>query len=316
MAAASQAFVQRIAQYSKRKELSAVRGDYIDPETGEIVDIEAVRAADGHFPEPWPHFRQELQARLSDEPASGLKGLLGYSTEELDEIVAVRVSRAPTRRGFGAAHVGYGRDYALIDAIRERLEAFGGNGKKAFGPDQPPLYKPSRPGRTSPPIRSVQLLRVQKSGIPVRGGVAKHSNMLRIDVFTKGGKYFPVPIYVSDVVKSELPNRAVVANKPESEWTLMDESYQFLWSLHQNDWVRVKKGEVREGYFSGLDISTGAISIWAHDRDPRRTKNGQWTGVGIKTARSFQKFHVDFLGGLHLAKPEQRQPLSRKHKSG
>jgi CRISPR-associated endonuclease Csn1 len=206
--------------------------------------------------------------------------------------------------------VGYERDTGLIQAIRERLEAFGGDGKKAFGPGQPPLRKPSRPDRVAPEIRSVQLKGTQKSGISVRGGIANNGAIMRVDLFTKGGKFYPVPIYVSDVVKPELPNRAVVAYKPESEWTLIDGTYGFLFSLHANDWVRVVLRD-REvvGYFSGLDRATGAISIWAHDRDTRRTKNGQWTGVGVKTAKSVQKFHVDYLGRLHLVKSETQRNL-------
>ena len=34
------------------------------------------------------------------------------------------------------------------------------------------------------------------SGIPIRGGIAKNDSMLRVDVFTKAGKFHLVPVYV------------------------------------------------------------------------------------------------------------------------
>ena len=90
----------------------------------------------------------------------------------------------------------------------------------------------------------------------------------------------------------------------------MDASFQFLFSLHPNDWVRVKlKDGMKEGYFSGLDRATGAISLWVHDRNQQIGKDGQWRGVGIKTALAVEKCHVDLLGRLHTARPEQRMPL-------
>lgn len=341
IAAASRALVKRMADYSRRNELEMVRGAAIDPETGEVLDVAALRQMERNFPEPWPHFRQELLARLSVNPAEHLHMLPGY--DDPAAALPVRVSRAPTRRGLGAAHqetirsrrgenqsavktplteltlkdleniVGYGRDTALIEAIRERLEASGGDGKKAFDTKQPPLRKPSHDPDKAPVIRSVKLLTVQKSGIPIRGGIANNGAMLRVDLFSKGGKFHAVPVYVADTVKAELPNRAVVAYKPEEEWPVVDECYQFQFSLHPNDWVLVKlKGETKEGYFAGLDRATGAISLWIHDRNQRVGNLGQWRGIGIKTAIAVEKYHVDLLGNLHRVHHETRQPIRRK----
>jgi CRISPR-associated endonuclease Csn1 len=127
-----------------------------------------------------------------------------------------------------------------------------------------------------------------------------------------------VPLYVADSVKklADLPNRAVVAFKPEDEWTFMDEEkgYRFLFSLHPNDWVRVQqKGKpMIEGYFGGAHRGTGNINIWTHDRNRTVGKDGAIEGIGIKTALSVQKFHVDLLGRLYPVQAETRQPLSHK----
>lgn len=204
------------------------------------------------------------------------------------------------------------RNADWIDALRQRLQAFNGDGSKAFASNQPPLFKPSNAEKTAPQIRSVKLLATQKSGLPVRNGMANNGSMLRVDIFTKGGKFFPVPIYVADAAQETLPNHAVVAYKPESEWPEMDEGYAFLFSLYPNDWISIKlKTETIAGYFSGLDRATGAVSVWAHDRNQAAGKDGQWRGVGVKTALAIEKYHADILGNLHRVRVETRQPIYR-----
>ncbi|MFZ5466404.1 MAG: type II CRISPR RNA-guided endonuclease Cas9 [Pseudomonadota bacterium] len=268
VAAASHGMVKRLADYSRRKELDMVREGFVDPQTGEVLDIEAMRKLEAQFPAPWPHFRWELEAWLKPDPALHLEHVSGYDKQRTQSIKPIRVSRAPLCRGLGQAHqetirsakllgqglsavrtplenlklkdieriVGYDdpRNEKLIEALRQRLQAHGDDGKKAF---REPLYKPSKSGKSAPIVRTVNLTDTQKSGIPVRGGIANNGSMLRVDIFTDGKKFYAVPLYVADAVKQELPNRAVVAFKPEEEWTVMDENYRFLFSLHPNDWV-------------------------------------------------------------------------------
>ena len=347
IAAANRSLIKRMADYSRRKELGGLRGDFIDPETGEVLDLAALRQLEEHFPEPWPHFHRELKAYLSPNPARELEALERYTPEMRAQIRPIRVSRAPTRRGLGSAHqetirsigkngsllnqnqsavkvplsaltlkdldniVGAGdpRNAELMRILRERLEAFGGKGEKAFAT---PVYKPSAEGKTAPQIRSVKLLSTQKSGLFVRGGMANNGDMLRADIFTKGGEFYVVPVYVSDSAKTELPNKAVLQGKAESEWPVMDESFSFLFSLSPNDLVRVtSKGETREGYYSKLDRATGNISFWIHDRDRTLGAEGKIRGCGIKTATAVEKFHVDLLGRLHKVHQETRQSLKR-----
>lgn len=348
IAACSQRMVQQVGYWARVGKLNKLRDAYVDPNTGEVVQP---TGKSGDFPLPWPHFRQELKARLSENPAQALAGLPGYGPAP--QIDAVRVSRAPLRRGLGEAHqdtirslkcgkddkgkqlsaiktpltelnekklasmVGYEdpRNQELVEALRERLRQFKDDGKKAFAQ---PFYKPCLPGReeNAPLVRSVKLL-AQVSGIAVRGGIAKNGSMLRVDIFTKNQQFFAVPLYVADVNKRELPMRAVVQGKAESDWLLMDESYQFCFSLHTNDWVVVRYGKnkpSKEGYFGGFDRATGNIDLWVHDRDRSIGKDGLLRGIGIKTLAAIEKYHVDVLGSLYRARAETRQPL--KHSRG
>ena len=69
----------------------------IDPDTGEIIQ---------EFPYPWPHFRQELEARLSRDPAAAMEQLkYPILTPEDREIKPIFVSRMPRHKVTGAAHL-------------------------------------------------------------------------------------------------------------------------------------------------------------------------------------------------------------------
>ena len=202
------------------------------------------------------------------------------------------------------------RNAKLYAAIRARLEAHGGKADKAFGPDQP-FYKPDKDGNpTGPIVRTVKLVIDKLSGIPIRGGIAKNDTMLRVDVFTKAGRFHLVPVYVHHRVTG-LPDRAIVAFKDEGEWTLVDESFEFLFSVYSNDLLEIcLKKERYVGYYSGCDRSTGALNLWVHDRASGVGKDGLIRGIGAKTALSIRKLNVDVLGTTHPARPEQRHGLA------
>jgi CRISPR-associated endonuclease Csn1 len=349
VAACSHSMVQRLSNYSRTRELEQVRDGFVDIETGVIVNPAMHQQLREHFPDPWPYFRHELEARLKiDSPEllrEEMARLGSYTEEELAALKPLFVSRAPQRRNGGAAHKDtiYGqperlkkngsvtqkvalaslalkdidlladphRNAKLYGAIRERLEAHGGKGDKAF-PATNPLRKPDKEGNpTGPIVRTVTKVIDKLSGIPVRGGIAKNDTMLRVDVFTKAGKFHLVPVYVHHRVTG-LPDRAIVAFKDEEEWTLIDESFQFLFSLHPNDLVRVaQKGKQPiQGYYSSCHRGTGNLNIWAHDRSNAVGKNGILEGIGVKTALSLEKLHVGTLGNIYPAPPEKRRGLA------
>ena len=350
VAACSHGMVKRLSDYARRKELEAVRSGFVDMETGEIVDPVMFARLQQHFPEPWAHFRNELEARLNVDDATELrermKQLGSYAEPDLTQLRPLFVSRAPQRRNSGAAHkdtiysqperlkaqgsvtqkipltsltlkdldqlIDPHRNEKLYAAIRARLEAHGGKADKAFSADKP-LKKPDRDGNpTGPVVRSVTKVIDKMSGIPVRGGIAKNDTMLRVDVFRKAGKFHLVPVYVHHAAAKELPNRAIVAFKDEEDWTLIDDSFEWCFSLYPNDLVRVSQRGKKpiEGYFSSCHRGTAAISLWSHDRNRTVGKDGLVEGIGVKTALSLEKFHVDVLGRIYPASLEPRRGLA------
>ena len=177
--------------------------------------------------------------------------------------------------------------------------------------------KPDKNGNPPGPIvRTVTMVIDKLSGIPIRGGVAKNDSMLRVDVFTKAGKFFLIPIYVHHAVAKTLPNRAATANTPRDEWTLIDDSYEFCFSLHPNDLIRLKNRETDYfGYFVGVGVATASLSIKSHDNNQAiatgKSWQGTWVNLGVKTGiQCFKKFNVDVLGNVYPAPPENRRDLA------
>lgn len=395
VAACTHGMVKRLADYTRKKELEQVRAGFVDAETGKPVDPARFDLLNRHFPEPWPHFHHELQARLNiDDPAQlrdEMRQLGTYSESELAELRPLFVSRSVQRRNVGAAHkdtiyaqpealkpsgqviqqlplaklapLHFGflatyfshkkslclqdgnvtrkqaarlydeiadrespfwkessekwvecrladplRNKEFYEALFDQLQQHKGDAKKAFANG---FTKPVRRinSAKAPIVRTISMMETL-SGIPVRGGVAKNDSMLRVDVFTKDGKFHLVPVYVHHKVTG-LPDRAIVAYKDEDEWTLVDHSFDWCFSLHPNDLIRITlKTETFFGYYSTTDRSTGAISLWAHDRNQSVGKDGLYRGVGAKTARKIEKFHVDALGNIYPAPPEHRHGLA------
>lgn len=323
---------------------------------------EACHNAPLRFPEPWPNFRKDIDQRLTQSSFSKEDLMkcnpVFYSQVDISRIQPVFVSRMPQHKVTGAAHKETikspkaledgllvtkqpltalkldkktgeieryyqpSSDKLLYEALRARLQAFDGDGKKAFaGPE--PFHKPKADGTPGPIVRKVKLYEKASLSVPIHGGrgAANNDSMVRTDVFFVPGEgYYLVPVYVSDTIKKKLPDRAVVAHKSYSEWKVMKEE-DFLFSLYANDLIEVEhkkaivftvshkgstlapKWETKRTlcYYEGMNISTGAITI--------STPDNAYTlpGLGVKTLATLKKFEVDVLGNVREVSKETRQ---------
>lgn len=328
VAACSRSMVQRLSNYSRTRELEHVRDGFANIQTGDIVNPAMHRQLHEHFPDPWPHFRNELKARLEiDSPEQLCKELsvLGsYSEEELVALKPLFVSRAVQRRGSGAIHeetirsskriannqshvrvslqklklaslsniVGAGdpRNASLIDLLQKRLIEFNDDGKRAFAE---PIFKPSRDG-DGPQVKTVKLISTQKGGMKVRGGVAELGDMLHVDVFRDGKRILIEPAYTAHYSARIAPSS-------------IPDSAEFLFSLTKNDLVAVTLGDITyQGYFVMYE-SDGRLTLRAHDQ-PKPDKD--YFRKSVASAKRIQKFHVDTLGNIYPAPPEKRRGLA------
>jgi CRISPR-associated endonuclease Csn1 len=343
--------IKDISWYSQFKELEYTQDKketvLANTKTGQIVD---------RFPYPWPDFRAELMARLTDNPSIALKKLhlLYYSDKDLSTIKPIFVSRMPRHKVTGAAHKDTVKSPRLLDeglvlakknltdlklkngeienyyapesdmilynALKQRLLAFNGDVKEAF---KEPFYKPKADGSQGPLVKKVKLFEKATLTVPVQNGtaVAENDSMVRVDVFkVEGDGYYLVPIYVADTLKKELPNKAIVANKPYSKWKEMKEE-DFIFSLYPNDLIMVthnkgmtftnknkestlpKEFRTKEtmAYYAKTGISTASIKI-VNDHNTYEISS-----LGVKSLSNFEKYQVDVLGNYTKVNREKRQ---------
>jgi CRISPR-associated endonuclease Csn1 len=268
-----------------------------------------------HVQQPWPGFRLDVERAVHGENGSG----------------GVFVSRAERRRARGKAHdatVKQVREVGGEKIVYERKAV-----EKLTEKDLEQIPVPEPYGKAADPkrlrdemvealrtwlvagkpkdqlprspkgdvIRKVRVATKDKVAVEINGGTVDRGDMARVDVFRKKNRkgkleFYVVPIYPHQIAMMDMPpNRAVIAYKSDEEWTLLDDSFEFVWSLNAMSYVEITKsnGEFIEGYFRGLHRGTGAANVSTHWT---LEKDGASDGIGVKTLADFKKFTVDRLG--------------------
>ena len=284
-----------------------------------------------------------------------------YDTDEkINELEPIFVSRMPRRKVTGPAHMetirgvvkeknitksitkteltklklkngeieGYPEknkqdDKLLYNALKNQLIKFGGDAEKAFKED---FYKPKSDGTKGPFVRKVKIEDKVTLGVEFNNGkaIAGNGDCIRLDVFyVENEGYYFVPIYVSDVVKDKLPNKACVQGKNYNQWKEMKND-NFIFSIYPKDLLHIvgknkiklnpnnkneKIIEVDEifAYYVKAGISVAAFTIQTHDNKYVQSN------LGIKNLKLLEKYEVDILGNYHKVKiPEKRLPFNIK----
>lgn len=355
--------IKNLTEFYKMKEnVKLGGGEYTDEETGEVFGYKEVaillkRGAK----QPYKDFVEELRIRCLPDKDSMVDALqtIGYTQEQIEAVKPVFVSRMPRRKAIGtmhaatyksAKHIDEGfvvlktdlsdlnkekmaryfnkeSDTKLYNAIIERLEKYDYDGKRAF---KEPFYKPTKDGRQGPIVRSVKIKDTSTSGMLIdkTNALVGNEAMIRVDIFTKDNQYYAIPIYVADLYKGILPDKIVSRSK--QGWLLLDDSYQFLFTLHKDDLIYIenKKGIMlkkrKENKSSVLDkevkvngtvlyfesFNRNSCSIEVSDINNAYSTDG----VGITTLLQFKKYTVDVLGNYSEVKSEKRLPLELKKK--
>lgn len=217
-------------------------------------------------------------------------------------------------------------DAALYNALKQRLVEFDGDAKKAFAT---PIRKPCNSGHGNI-VRTVKTYETYTGGgmiLEKNKGIVKNDGMIRVDLYSKDGKYFGVPVYVADLYRGELPKRAATAGKPQNEWRVIDDTYTFEMSIYQDDLLRIeskkgielkKKKDVENSakaltktitddlvYYIGFNKSKASIEV----EDTTGCYN--MDGLGIQNIGKITKCEIDVLGNVQEIKkrPKQPQPL-------
>lgn len=216
-------------------------------------------------------------------------------------------------------------DAALYNALKQRLVEFDGDAKKAFAT---PIRKPCNSGQGNI-VRTVKTYETYTGGgmlLEKNKGIVKNDGMIRVDLYSKDGKYFGVPVYVADLYRGELPKRAATSGKPQNEWRVMDDTYTFEMSIYQDDLLRIesedgielkKNKDVENSVKAPTKMITNDLVYYlGFDRDGARIKIEDTTGCycgrkRIMNIKKITKCEIDVLGNVQEIKkrPKQPQPL-------
>lgn len=194
----------------------------------------------------------------------------------------------------------YLSDKKLYDDIYQKLQEYNFKADKAFKEE----YRKYSKNGNSPIVRSIKVPSAGNTGVKLKNkAIAENANMVRVDVFSKNSKYYLVPIYVSDFVRQELPNKAIVQNKKEEDWIEMTDEYEFKFSLYPNDLVKIKKKNEKEvyAYYNSTDRSTAAMNLLSVGGEQKIR------GIGVKSLEIFEKYEVSVLGNISKINKEKRK---------
>lgn len=257
--------------------------------------------------QPWPGFREQVIAAVE----------------------SVFVSRAERRRARGEAHAATIRSISERDGVKQVYERKRVSDLKITDIDKVKdadrnaatianlrMWIEDGKPQDKPPlspkgdaIAKVTLLTTKKLDVIIRGGAVDRGEMARVDVFRKKSKagawqYFLIPIYPHQIAQmDEPPMQACQAYADEADWPVMDATYEFYWSIVPMEYLEIEtsKGEMRQGYFRGMNRALGAINISSNKNSNEMTVN-----IGARTLKMFNKYSVDRLGKLHSIESETR----------
>lgn len=178
--------------------------------------------------------------------------------------------------------------------------------------------------------RALELGKIRK----VKNKIFMNGSMVRVDIFEKDKKFYGVPVYTMDVALGILPNKACVGGKDKNgvikDWLLMDESFNFKFSLYPNDLIKIKKKGMEEAefvYYIKFNNTNAQIDLKSHNNKfenltPNQNKlftaakPGEVSAksVGIQNLEVFEKYIVSPLGEIKDYIYQPRQDIKKKEK--
>ena len=263
-----------------------------------------------NVPEPWVGFREEAKAHyaklnVSRAEVRRARGKAHDATiKQIREVDGVRVvferkpieklteadlERIPTPEPYGKVVDPMKLHLQTVEALHAWIVA---------GKPKAVEHLPRSPKGDI--IRKVRVRTTAKVAIEVRAGTADRGDMVRVDIFEKINakgisRLFVVPIYPHQVAEDFSPPNKVVQSGGIENWSNIDETYKFLWSVYPMSLIQLTKssGEFIVGYFRGLDTNTGAFKV-----SPVNDSTFVQNGIGVRTLRKFCKLSIDRLGNV------------------
>ena len=274
LACTTDGLIQDVSRYARYRECRYMAHDPNENTSGydpaDVLDV---------FPEPWPQFRLELEARLSPDPLSAVRAHnFPICAEEGINFRPLFVSRMPRRKVTGAAHLETIKSGKLLSqgqlVVKKPLtvlklnsagEITDGKGSEYYNPDSDrllyealkrrleqhggdgkkafaePFRKPKSDGTPGPIVNKVKLCEPSNLNVLVHGGkgVADNDTMVRIDVFHVEGDGY---YFIPIYVADTLkPELPSKACVAHKPYDAWKEmrDEDFIFSVYRNDLIRV-----------------------------------------------------------------------------
>ncbi|EAI2734119.1 type II CRISPR RNA-guided endonuclease Cas9 [Campylobacter jejuni] len=177
-------------------------------------------------------------------------------------------------------------------------------------------------------LKALELGKIRK----VNGKIVKNGDMFRVDIFKhkKTNKFYAVPIYTMDFALKVLPNKAVARSKKGEikDWILMDENYEFCFSLYKDSLILIQTKDMQEPelvYFNAFTSSTVSLIVSKHDNKFETLSKNQKIlfknanekeviakSIGIQNLKVFEKYIVSALGEVTKAEFRQREDFKNE----
>lgn len=176
-------------------------------------------------------------------------------------------------------------------------------------------------------LKALELGKIRK----VNGKIVKNGDMFRVDIFKhkKTNKFYAVPIYTMDFALKVLPNKAVARSKKGEikDWILMDENYEFCFSLYKDSLILIQTKDMQEPefvYYNAFTSSTVSLIVSKHDNKFETLSKNQKIlfknanekeviakSIGIQNLKVFEKYIVSALEEVTKAEFRQREDFKK-----
>lgn len=285
-------FIKKVSDYNR---LLETKGRH-------LVKKEGIK-----FPMPWDNFNYMLDKKADEVIVSKFENLkesgschddTSYAYHGEDETGAVIISKnVPiSQLKLKNEQVVYDNltmkeSHPLYSVVKSKLES---------GEKLTTLYTPTKNG-TPNPITKVKLYGLIKGGnyTLIQGGksIKTGGDLIRGDLYEKDGTFYCVPIYAGDIRNKKFIKRAITINKPKNAWIVIDDSFNFKFSIRKNTLVKVIT-KAKGSKESTEIIGYAAPHIHVKNNTFTVIYEGNENAIPFKSISSIEKLEIDILGNL------------------
>ena len=347
IACATNKNIKKVSDYSRRKVLH-INNEITDKETGEIIDFKY--NIDITIKDPWPRFREEVEARMEDLDNNGelyaLKhgNFTNYDDIDISKIKPIFVSRMPERKITGRAHKDTMRSQKFIEqghnftVVKKSLKSISKQEIESIikNPEFRMLYLSDKNMYDDIYEKMKEAnFKAEKAFVEEYRKYSKNGNSPIV-------RSIKVPSAGSTGVK--LKNKSIAENASMVRVDVFEKDHKYyLVPIYVSDFAKkdlpnkaIVANKSEEKWIEMTEEYNFKFSLYPNDLVRIKKKNEKefyayynsthrgtgninllspngekrLEGVGIKTAEIFEKYQVNILGNISKVKNEKREGVN------